>query len=475
MARRKENKSLYDTFNKFMNLCLIENKSLLWSDKQYWTLNNLQKIKERIIDSPILGHELSFENKLESQMKDAKQAEWAIICDIYFIYFLPSSFITFDKKINDVSWVSEKANLVPPSATNKIWIAQKSGFTRTSMRYHSKYRQFWLIILSALKIKSQDNPLKTVSKPKLLQQIFDSVLEDIPNGVDRAHDMRHAMLYMAYPDCYERMISTRDKKRVYDKYRNLVKDNLTGDLDENIFSIRKKLSAKYDKPDRQFDFYKDLKHDWRPPAKNVNVAIDTKKGPVIVPKEEEFTTEKRISKKEATDHTKIQWHLLKLGNDMGLDIWVAKNDRNREVLGQHFTDLPRLLKELPLTFDDATNRTIELIDVLWLKKNSIVAAFEIESTTSIYSGLLRMADLISMQPNINIPLYLVAPDDRRDKVVSEVNRPVFANLSPAMCEICRYISFSALKEQVSEIVSVVKYLKPEFLDEISEICEIDGD
>jgi len=26
-------------------------------------------------------------------------------------------------------------------------------------------------------------------------------------------------------------------------------------------------------------------------------------------------------------------------------------------------------------------------------------------TTSIYSGLLRMADLIAMQPNLNVPLY----------------------------------------------------------------------
>jgi hypothetical protein len=46
--------------------------------------------------------------------------------------------------------------------------------------------------------------------------------------------------------------------------------------------------------------------------------------------------------------------------------------------------------------------------VVWLKGNAIVAAFEIESKTSIYSGLLRMSDLIAMQPNLDIPLYLGA-------------------------------------------------------------------
>jgi hypothetical protein len=125
---------------------------------------------------------------------------------------------------------------------------------------------------------------------------------------------------------------------------------------------------------------------------------------------------------------------------------------------------------LPLQFDNATNRTIELIDVLWLKGNAIIAAFEIESTTSIYSGLLRMADLLAMQPNINIPLYLVAPDERRDKVMEEVNRPTFSRLSPPLADVCSYISFSSLRERLFQVQGFVKYLKPDFLEELAEDC-----
>jgi hypothetical protein len=99
---------------------------------------------------------------------------------------------------------------------------------------------------------------------------------------------------------------------------------------------------------------------------------------------------------EVTDHTRIQAELLRLGSEMGFDVWVARNDRSRQFDGKRFQDFPKCRTSLPLQFDDATNRTIELIDVLWLKGNAIVAAFEIESTTSIYSGLLRMADLIAM-------------------------------------------------------------------------------
>ena len=204
-------------------------------------------------------------------------------------------------------------------------------------------------------------------------------------------------------------------------------------------------------------------------------------GPVTVPDSEESSEESELPKeeetatKEPTAHTEIQWSLLKLGNDMGLDIWVARNDRNRDWRGHRFTQLPRLRTELPLQFDEATNRTIELIDVLWLKGNAVVAAFEIESTTSIYSGLLRMSDLIAMQPNLNIPLYLVAPDERRRKVFEEVNRPTFSRLSPPLVDLCRFIAFSALRNQLGQVRPFIRYLKPEFLDELSESCAVEDD
>jgi len=206
---------------------------------------------------------------------------------------------------------------------------------------------------------------------------------------------------------------------------------------------------------------------------------------VVIPDDEERQHEKEDAEppvpiagnvtepREISAHTEVQWLLLKLGNDMGLDVWVAKNDRNKAYNGNNFSSLSRLKANLPLQFDEATTRTIELIDVLWLKGNSIQAAFEIESTTSIFSGLLRMADLITMQPNINIPLYIVGPSERRAKVISEINRPTFARLAPPMSEMCRFISFEELRKQVDAAEHLLQFLKPEFLESFSESCEIE--
>lgn len=169
-------------------------------------------------------------------------------------------------------------------------------------------------------------------------------------------------------------------------------------------------------------------------------------------------------------HTEIQHALLKLGADMGLKVWVARNDRGRTWRGKALGAMPSVLAELPTQFNEATTRTVELIDVLWLRGNSIVAAFEIEHSTSIYSGLLRMSDLLALQPNLDMKLYLVAPDERRDKVAQEIRRPTFSLRERPVPEVCGFISFSTLVQKVEGIrkLGLASSLKPDFLETTAE-------
>lgn len=169
-------------------------------------------------------------------------------------------------------------------------------------------------------------------------------------------------------------------------------------------------------------------------------------------------------------HTEIQYHLLKLGSDMGLGVWVASNDRSREFNGTVLGTIPRMVTSLPTQFNAATQRTIELIDILWLQGNSIVAAFEIESTTSVYSGLLRMSDLLALQPNLDIKLYIVAPDDRSERVKKEILRPTFELRAKPLSTICGYLPFSTLMEKVKGIqgLGLAGALSPDFLENMAE-------
>jgi hypothetical protein len=195
-------------------------------------------------------------------------------------------------------------------------------------------------------------------------------------------------------------------------------------------------------------------------------------GLVVVPEDDE-PREREEPENEGTVHTEIQYLLVKLGADMGFDVHVASNDQSRAWKGHRLGDMPRRREHLPQQFDPVTNRTIELIDVLWLDGNAIVAAFEIESTTSIYSGLLRMSDLLARQPNISVPLFLVAPDERREQVVRQVNRPTFERMKPPLVDVCRYKSFEGLREALTAAQDYVSFLKPAWLQTISESCALE--
>jgi hypothetical protein len=95
---------------------------------------------------------------------------------------------------------------------------------------------------------------------------------------------------------------------------------------------------------------------------------------------------------------------------------------------------------------------------------------EVEHTTSIYSGLLRMADLLALQPNMDIRLHIVAPDERRDKVFAELRRPVFSLLKRGpLSESCTFISYESVRELAGE--GNLEYLSDRVLERYEEESE----
>lgn len=165
---------------------------------------------------------------------------------------------------------------------------------------------------------------------------------------------------------------------------------------------------------------------------------------VTVPQDDEEAAE-ALPAAEVRDSTQIQALLAKIGAEMGMKIWLPRSDRG-EVLRAWGAGESDVLDHLPLNYDETTLKTIEQIDVLWLKRRSIVRAFEVEHTTSVYSGILRMADLLALQPNMDIRLHIVAPEERREKVFREIRRPVFSLLEKGpLAESCTYISYESVR------------------------------
>lgn len=188
---------------------------------------------------------------------------------------------------------------------------------------------------------------------------------------------------------------------------------------------------------------------------------------VSIPGNEDEPHDERSA--DVRESVKMQATLASIGEIMGMKIWLPANDRTR-VLKRWKPKRGSLLDVLPVNFDASTLQTIENIDVLWISGREIVRAFEVEHTTSIYSGILRMADLMSLQPNIRINAHIVAPEERKEKVFREIRRPVFALLGKRpLSELCTFISYDSVIELSN--TPNLEYTKDEVLEKYAESAD----
>jgi type II restriction enzyme len=159
-------------------------------------------------------------------------------------------------------------------------------------------------------------------------------------------------------------------------------------------------------------------------------------------REETASARKAREKELAGDrtHTQIQAWLRDLGKSLGFTVWVAANDRGRAwnggLLGEGCLDC------LPDGFEQKDfAATVRLIDVLWFdREGKTAAAFEVEHTTSIESGIMRLLDL-AHGAELACGLFIVAPDDREDDVRRQLQRPAFRQVSSLGV---RYLPYSEL-------------------------------
>ena len=176
------------------------------------------------------------------------------------------------------------------------------------------------------------------------------------------------------------------------------------------------------------------------------------------------------TKEEESVHSKAQNALIQLGKITGCSIWIASNDRNRQFKGKSLGE--GCLKSLPnLGLNAEATSRISLIDVIWIRQNAPVCAFEVETTTSIYSGLLRMSDLISVVPALNIKLFIVAQRDRQEKVMGELSRPTFQKIG--LSDFCRFVPAEDLDVLLSKVADLEGHVQPSIMDTIS--IEIEED
>ncbi|MBX9854824.1 MAG: hypothetical protein K2Y26_04835 [Gemmatimonadaceae bacterium] len=162
-------------------------------------------------------------------------------------------------------------------------------------------------------------------------------------------------------------------------------------------------------------------------------------------------------------HTEVQAWLRDLGHALDYDVWIASNDRARPWQQGRLGD--GCLECLPVGLATAPGAdAVRLIDVLWLHRAGnapanarVAAAFEVEHTTSIYSGIVRLLDLALGAPEQAVAeLFLVAPDAREADVRAQLARPAFSRVADLRVRFLAYGDLAQHRETMARFGTGLK-------------------
>jgi hypothetical protein len=136
-------------------------------------------------------------------------------------------------------------------------------------------------------------------------------------------------------------------------------------------------------------------------------------------------------------HSQIQTMLACVGKLKGYDVFVPASDVGRLdwTLARRF----QMLEDIPSGFQQIRSVLSE-IDVTWVEggRNTIAALFEVEHSTTVYSGLLRFNDVLLTNPSVS-RFTIVSSDARRGLFARQLFRPTFRK--SGLSELCSFLEY----------------------------------
>jgi hypothetical protein len=152
-------------------------------------------------------------------------------------------------------------------------------------------------------------------------------------------------------------------------------------------------------------------------------------------------------------HLEMTYYLAKIGFIKGYDVWVATNDKNKEYNDEKINSF--CIDDMPKFTEPGTLAQAQFIDVIWFRKKTTnpIRFFEIEHTTSIYSGLLRLNDV-----KINFPISkatIVIPVERQNLFEKQLTRTTFTHSE--LSDVVDSLNYKQLREWHDAVVTEAKY------------------
>ena len=249
MARfsEKDRTKIYQAANDFRDNCLLRDASLLFDDSSIWRLDVLERLHTSFVATPDEG-DRSFMVKFKDQIGQTGQDVIRLAAEILCVYFLfPSSVGRVRKRqvVNEVlNWAGDSlpdSHLVSGAFSNGIGSGGQGYNTRRPFEI-----AFLIDLVIAWKKLPKERQDMLSADPWSFQEFVDSIDEA------ESKQLRHMLLFLLFPDDFERIASGSHKRRVVKAFSGLL-DSVPENDDRAILAIRQKLEELL--PGQKLDFY----------------------------------------------------------------------------------------------------------------------------------------------------------------------------------------------------------------------------
>ena len=253
MARWKHAAVILDAADTWKQRCLLEGTSA-FSDEHLWTLENFEQLKTHFVDQPDSGKD-SFEEKLLRQLGPVTPGAKRLFAEVIWVYDLIESRLKPETKLQRIRTVWELSSVSLPEDHRALGNVVLAGGVSHRGRDGSRFFELCFFITSMIvwfSVSSEQRAELLADPWRFAEWIY-------KQDASSRRQFRHIVLFLLFPDAFERMLTTKHKRLAVSKlsgeYDDVADvDGLSGlELDRALRAIRDRLQSKH--PDEEIDFY----------------------------------------------------------------------------------------------------------------------------------------------------------------------------------------------------------------------------
>ena len=250
---------VYDAAQQWARRCLDDDISIL-ADEPLWTKDHVEELITAFVNKPDLGKD-HFLEKLKRQLEPASPPAAKLMSEMLWILLLFQARMSPAKKREAIA--STWALSGEPVSLDNKYLSDDTlvGLGFPGAAYNAqRWRELGFLILLVRDFKNltSDQRKTLISDPWK----FAEWLSSLPNSGQR--QLPHILLHLLFPDVFERIASSRDKRSILASFANMDATQTVNELeiDKAILDIRKRLEREHGS---EFDFYQPgIKEKWKP-------------------------------------------------------------------------------------------------------------------------------------------------------------------------------------------------------------------